>query len=395
VPTPSTLHSFEPEASLEAFLATHSTRGSTLYLTLIGIVLCSSAVVATSSVDLTVRAPGVLRPAAERQAVRSSIDGVVAQAMVSGGGTVRAGDTLLTLVAATTDRAHAAARAALREQTQLAQDLARILSFNFARAPDADSSRVPAYLTQRIGAMAEEAALEWRHETIAVERAGQAHDRARELSRRGFGTAAELEQSESELTAAREGRALALQRRRAVWAQEQAAAQQRIVELRRDLARESDDRAAHAILAPTTGTVEELGAFTAGTLIRAGDMVATLSPDTALVAEVLVLPRDVGRLRTGMSARLLVEGYDVQQWGAADGVVDAIAGDYTIADGQPVFRVRVRPVHDVLRRPTGQVVMLRKGLRCQARFLVGRAPMLELLRHRAAEWADGSAPTDR
>ena len=89
---------------------------------------------------------------------------------------------------------------------------------------------------------------------------------------------------------------------------------------------------------------------------------------------------------------LIMDGYDVQEWGAADGVVTSVATDYTLAADQPVFRVRVRPMRATLRRPDGRTVALRKGLRCQARFLVGRRRITQLLLRRAGEWADPSQP---
>jgi HlyD family secretion protein len=173
---------------------------------------------------------------------------------------------------------------------------------------------------------------------------------------------------------------------------ELAGAEQRLAELRRDVARESGLRAAHVLVAPVSGTVEELSPLSPGSSVRAGDPVATISPADSIVAEVLVPPRDVGWIRTGMGVRLIVEGYDVQEWGVADGVVTAVAADFALANDQPVFRVSVRPLRTTLRRPDGRTVTIRKGLRCQARFLIGRRRFARLLVHRAREWADPSVP---
>jgi HlyD family secretion protein len=373
---------------LEALLARHSTGGGTVYLVTLGIVLSAAAWVLVASVDVTVRAPGTLRPIPERQTVRTLVDGVVARVAVTRGQAVGAGDTLLVLGSTATDRARDAANSALREQLALARDLRLMLAGSVGAPHDAAALSLP-----RSRAAVREAAVEWQQLSIGVQRIEGTWDRLRQLALRGFAAPAELETAELELAQAREGRTLALERRRGAWSVELAGAEQRAAELRRDVSRESSAHAAHALVAPVAGTIEELSAVTPGSTVRAGDPVATVSPATSLVADVLVPPRDVGWIRTGMPVRLIVEGYDVQEWGAAEGIVSAVATDYTIANDQPVFRVSVRPLRTYLRRPDGRTVALRKGLRCQARFLVGRRRLTRLLLHRAREWADPSEPT--
>jgi adhesin transport system membrane fusion protein len=123
-------------------------------------------------------------------------------------------------------------------------------------------------------------------------------------------------------------------------------------------------------------------------VIRTGDVIALISPEGALVADALVAPRDVAYLRVGMPARLLVEGYDAQDWGLADAVVTSVARDFILADGHPVFRVQLHPLRRVLHRANGATAPLGKGLRCQVRFLIGRRRLTELAGRRAREWFD-------
>jgi multidrug resistance efflux pump len=297
------------------------------------------------------------------------------------------GDTIVVLAAATSDRAREAVERSLTEQTAAEHDL-RLLA-----GPAGPEGFPPGRLAlPRLRASVDEARLEQRQLALEQERAARGRDRLQQLAARGFAAPAELDAAELELRYAEEVRALALGRRRAAWTVALSETEQRIAELRRDLARLQNDHAAFAVTAPVSGTLDELASLTPGSTVRAGDPVATISPDGSLMADVLVQARDVSNVRVGMQARLLIEGYDVQVWGAAAGTVVSVATDYTMSGEQPVFRVRVRPLGNSLRRPDGHAVPLKKGLRAQARLLTGRRRLIELLLHRAGEWIDPSAP---
>jgi len=380
----------EIEDSLEAFLDTQADRAGLVYCCTLGVVIAAAGIVLTSSVDLTLRAPAMLRPVMERQSLRAMSDGIVTRLAVQRDGHVRAGDTILVIGGHADDVAHRASVRASEEQAAVAKDLRLLLA--------ADTSGMQG-LTERLTgersrAIAAETMIEWRQLTIGVERATQNRDRLRQLAQRGFAAAAELESAELELRHVREGRTLAFEQRRAAWAGELAAVMERITDLQRNLATEREAEATRAIVAPIAGAIEELAAVSPGTSVRQGDVIAVVSPDEALAADVLVPARDVGRIRAGMPVRLLMEGYDVQEWGAATGAVASIASDYMVQNDQPVFRVRVRLDQPALRRPDGRTIALRKGLRCQARFLAGRRKLSQLLLRRAREWMDPSTPGD-
>lgn len=380
----------EIEDSLEAFLGTQAPRAGLVYCCTLAAIVAAAVAVLTVSVDLTLRAPAMLRPLVERQSLRAMSDGIVTRLAVQRDEHVRAEDTILVIGGNANAVAHRASVRANREQVAIASDLRLLLAADTTELQD-----LPARLAEeRSRAIASEAAIEWRQLTIGVERATQSRDRLRQLAQRGFAAPAELESAELELRHVREGRTLALEQRRAAWAGELAAVMDRMTELQRNLAVERDAEATHAIVAPVAGTIEELAAVSPGTSVRQGDVIAVVSPDDALAADVLVPARDVGRIRRGMPVRLLMEGYDVQEWGAASGAVASIASDYVVQNDQPVFRVRVRLDHQTLQRADGRRVALRKGLRCQARFLAGRRKLSQLLMHRAREWMDAGTPDD-
>ena len=378
------------EDSIEALFARHDTTTRWVYLATTASAIAGLVGGALAHVDVTVRAPATLAPAIERQTLRTLSEGMVDHVLTRTGQYVSAGDTLVALVTTDAERALAAAMAALVAQERRRTERRTLLE-STVRATHSDSSSARLPLPQS-GTIATATYVEWKHATLEVARAERVRDRTAQLLERGFAMPAEVEAAEFDLQRAREERSLALERRRSSWTEDLADADQRIAELRRDVAALHTARAARYIVAPVSGTVEEITPLAHGSSVRAGDVVATISPDGSLVADALVAPRDVAYLRVGMPARLLVEGFDVQEWGAAEAVITSVAQDYALSEGHPVFRVLLRPVHTVLRRANGTTARLGKGLRCQVRFLLGERRVADLLRRRAREWFDPVAP---
>jgi adhesin transport system membrane fusion protein len=377
------------EDSVEALFASHGTASRAIYLATIAITVAALTAAAVTSVDLTIRASATLAPAVERQTLRSLSDGAVERVLVSVGQTVSTGDTLVALTTTAVEQAINAAAAALKVQEHRRMDLSVLLISRF------NESSPTQLLLPQSRAISSATYVEWRQGTVQVARAERVRDRAAQLMQRGFAVPAEVEATEFDLARAREERSLALERRRSSWAEELADAEQRIIDLKRDVSALNATEAARYVTAPVGGTIEEITALTRGSVVRAGDPVATISPGGALIADALVAPRDVAYLRVGMPARLLIEGFDVQEWGGADAVVTSVARDYTLADGHPVFRVRMRPLRTELRRANGSTARLGKGLRCQARFLLGKKRIVDLVRRRTSEWLDPVSSSER
>jgi multidrug resistance efflux pump len=389
MPTSHDASSIPIEDSVEALFARHDTSSRSIYLATIVLTVVFITAAATTKVDLTIRASATLAPAVDRQTLRSLSDGAVERVLVSAGQTVSIGDTLVVLTTNAIEPAIHAAASALLAQEHRRADLGVLLGARFDEASPSQL-RLP-----QSRAIAGATHVEWKQGTVQVARAERVRDRAAQLLQRGFAVPAEVETAEFDLARAREERALALERRRSAWAEESADAEQRITDLNRDISALTVTQASRYILAPVSGTIEDIAPLTRGSALRTGDPVATISPDGSLIADALVAPRDVAKLRVGMPARLLVEGYDVQEWGGADAVVTSVARDYTLSDGHPVFRVRIRPLRAELRRANGSTTHLGKGLRCQARFLLGRKRIIDLVRRRTSEWLDPASVSER
>ena len=79
----------------------------------------------------------------------------------------------------------------------------------------------------------------------------------------------------------------------------------------------------------------------AGSYLQSGELLGIISPDSNLIVECYVAPKDIGLLHKGMKARMQLDAFDYNQWGFAEGVIQEISNDLNVAENQqPFFKVK-------------------------------------------------------
>ncbi|CAG5074803.1 Hemolysin secretion protein D, chromosomal [Dyadobacter sp. CECT 9623] len=143
----------------------------------------------------------------------------------------------------------------------------------------------------------------------------------------------------------------------------------------------------YVIKAPISGTVQQLKGLQPGSIVAANEFLAEISPDEQMVAEMYVLPKDIGLIHPGTSTRLQVDAYNYNQWGLVTGQVMSISNDvYTSGKEPPFFKVRCRLDQNALRLRNGYVGKLKKGMTLQARFMVTKRTLFQLMYDKADDW---------
>ena len=140
------------------------------------------------------------------------------------------------------------------------------------------------------------------------------------------------------------------------------------------------------IVAPVTGSIQQLAGIYGGGFVAANQDLGIISPDTLLVAEVFVDPKDIGLLRPAMNARIQITAFNHNQWGLLDGTVLQISDDVQIVDGHPFFEVQCQLSRDFMKLKDGQVGSLKKGMTVQVRFDVTRRSIGQLLFDQVDDW---------
>jgi hypothetical protein len=132
-------------------------------------------------------------------------------------------------------------------------------------------------------------------------------------------------------------------------------------------------QAAQTVVSPRDGVVFRLIAFETGGLVKMGDPLVLLVPETHdLAVEVWVSGNDAPLVRAGRTVRVLFEGFPAIQFsGWPDAAIGTFGGRVafveTTDDGQGRFRVVVVPDKE---RDWPDTAILRQGMRANAWVLL-------------------------
>ncbi|MGZ5871933.1 MAG: HlyD family type I secretion periplasmic adaptor subunit [Bradyrhizobium sp.] len=134
------------------------------------------------------------------------------------------------------------------------------------------------------------------------------------------------------------------------------------------------------IRAPASGVIHQLSAHTIGGVIRAGDAIMEVVPDTDdLLIEARLQPSDIDQVRTGQTAFIRFSAFNQRVTPQLTGVVSYVSAD-TSRDQQtnvPYFTVRVLLPEDERRRLAG--LQLVSGMPAEVFMQTGSRTMMSYL----------------
>jgi len=139
----------------------------------------------------------------------------------------------------------------------------------------------------------------------------------------------------------------------------------------------------YVIRSPVTGTVESFTGIYTGTNLQSGQVVAIISPSNEMIAEVYIPVRNVGMLRKGMPVRIQVDAFNYNEWGMLSGQISGISDDYFLVNSLPVFKVKCSLSGNTLRLKNGIPGTIKKGMTLNARFMITKRSLFELLYQRS------------
>ncbi len=336
-------------------------------------------------VPVTIQAPGVIRPILEKNMVRVPVSGRVASVLVRERQAVRRGAPLVELESSVLRGQDGTVRYRRDQVNAFIRDLERLTGSRPGALP-AGAFSTPKYQRELAQLQGELGEVGERERTARLEL-----ERAEALHARAFLSAAELEARRQAVAEARAEARVVWERHHTRWQAELTEMQMERRNVEAQLADLAEQRAQHVVTSPVTGTVEDLIALSPGAYVQAGDQIAVVSPDSTLVAELLVSPRDVGLVRREMAVRLHVSAFRYTDWGFVPGRVVEIAEDFTMLERTAVFRVRATVDRSRLTLPNGATGELKKGMTLQAHMVVARRSLFDLIRDDVSDWLDPRA----
>ena len=161
-------------------------------------------------------------------------------------------------------------------------------------------------------------------------------------------------------------------------------------DLNKQIAELEKQKQFYVITSPVSGTIEELSGIYAGSMLQVGQSIAVISPESDKIAEIYVSAKDIGYLREEQVTKIQVDAFNYNQWGSVQGEIIDISDDFILVDNTPVFNVKCKLNNDYLELKNGVKGKLKKGMTVNARFMIARRSLFELLYQESDDWLNPS-----
>ncbi len=353
-----------------------------LYLSCILIFLLAIGSLPFLKVDVSVNTPALIRPSSEVNTIRSISSGRIKESYMFENKKVRKGDVLYIIESEilTEQEKYATEEVKLHEMS--IGDLRTLI----ASADKGRAASVPLFKN----ALYRQIYFTY-HQQVSealnhLNKAKQDHNRQHKLYIEKVIAPAEFESYQFELQKAEDVISQIKETHLSQWHGDLRNLIEENHELESKLTQIQKEEATLMIKSPLNGTLQNLAGIYANCVVSANQEIVQVSPDTSLIAIAYVNPNDIGLLRKKMMVRLMVETFNYNQWGVVSGWVLEIPKDVKILNNKPVFEVRCSLNQDFLQLKNGYKGFLKKGMTMQARFLVTRRSLWQLLYDKVDDW---------
>lgn len=362
------------EHSAFAWLPRVQVRTQVIYSTVLGAVLVCLAALPFIKVDVSVRSAGIVRPITEKNELRSLVAGTIEEVLVAEGAYVQKGDVILRLQEDISNSKLMQTSFELKQREAYVADLARL-------AGGGGAPQSPLYQQQYSRYMS------GLHEQQATMRKLESDlEMYKKLYADKVIAEKELRDKQYEYDKSVAMYRSAVQQQRSAWQEELSRYRLESNRLQADAAQLEKQKEWNLIKAPVSGTLQQFAGRYAGGALQAGELVAIISPDSNLIAECMVSPKDIGYLKAGMPVKFQVDAFNYNEWGTVDGTVLSVANDFTMAENQPVFKVKCKFNATTVHTAKGVKGQIKKGMTFQARFILTQRSLFQLLYDKTDDW---------
>lgn len=379
------------ENTAEFHFHSHHTLHQRVYQAVLGALVLGLLVIFFVKVDVNVQGAGLYRPLAERNEIKPLIAGRIDSILIAENSHVKAGQTLLTI---------------RREILEGQNDLVNLQQEDVSEQVADLSLLITAYkkndwskkLDLQSGIYAQQYSLFMQRIVEARSRLALAQknfNRFAQLYRNQAVSAAEYDEMRLKRDNIVNELTLIGETQGSKWQTEYTNLKMQNQELNTKDSQIEEEKSFYTIKAPVTGSVQQLKGIQKGSFVAANELLGEISPDSGLIAEIYVSPKDIGMIKVGTKAKFQVDAFNYNQWGMVPGKVISISSDIFMEQGKlPFFKVRCLLDKHELSLKNGYVGRIKKGMTLQARFFVTRRTLFQLLYDKADDWLNPNVNND-
>ncbi|MGC4232744.1 MAG: HlyD family efflux transporter periplasmic adaptor subunit [Niabella sp.] len=365
-------------------------RTSAIYLLLLLLVVAALSALPFITTTISTRASGITRPSTERTEIRPALTGIVEKVWYKEGQAAQEGMVIATIRDDVSPVQAVSNNYDINQRRQFIQDLKILTAAAFGRGWEEVKATVlqsPLYKQQlnrfQYQLADHQASLKKVQHEVDINNM-LLKDKVI-APKEAFDKEVENEKLQAAYHALKRNQL-------AQWQQELANYEAELSQLNATRSKIHADKKNYEIKAPVSGIIQGINNLYAGSMVQAGQAIASISPESTLIAECYVNTRDAGLLKTGQSVRFQVDAFDYNYFGILTGKIISMDNDFSLVNEQPIFKVRCSFDATQLHLKNGFTGTLKKGLTLQARFIVAERTLWQLLWDKIDDWLNPAAP---
>lgn len=378
------------EYTAEYHFQEHHSRSKLIYQCILVFLVAALFSILFIKVDVNVKSAGLFRPVGERNEIKALVAGRVDSVLIKENEHVKQGQVLVTIRKEILEDQNTLVE---MQQNDLEKQISDLEKLVMAHKKN-DWSKRPVLVS---GVYSQQFALFLQRVTEArarFEAIKKNYDRYVVLYKKKAVSAAEFDIIKLNYDNIQNELSLIGEEQGSQWQQDLNSLRMDVRELTTKRDQFETEKEFYTLRSTVSGTIQQLKGVQAGSLVSVNEILGEISPDSGLIAETYVLPKDIGLLKKGTTARFQIDAYDYNQWGMVTGRIISISNDIFMEDGQqPYFKVRCLLDKDELELKNGYKGRIKKGMTLQARFFVTRRTLFQLLYDKADDWLNPNMAT--
>ncbi len=355
-----------------------------IYILVISSVLITLAALPFIYTGISVKGNGVLQAATGRSYLSSPVSGRIARILIRENQMVLKGDTLLLIDASLERDRMGLLQERYNDLNDFLADISQMMLCS--EKPPVEHENLNLETSQYKASWRQFLADLLERRTVK-EHAQRTLDRYTYLYQTKVISLSEFEKYSFENDNAHSGYSLLIKRYQSQWQSEALKYKEELRQLKVQRIELRQQHKLLTILAPFSGSIQNLAGIQTGTYVFANQQFAEISPATRLTAFCYVTPAHIGLIKVGQHVSFQIDAFNYNSWGSLPGRVLEISDDIVLAgNNQPVFKVRCSLDKDYLELNDRTKGHLKKGMNFIARFRVADRSLFQLLYDKTADW---------
>jgi multidrug resistance efflux pump len=369
--------------TLESYLIKIATRSRIIYWIIIGMVVFGIVVLPFIYVDVSVQARGYFQSDIEKQVVFTPFQGKVVFTSIRNGDRVAKGDTLL-VIDSEAIRAQMVTLILLKAKNDAdISDLEKLTKMDsLENLPDDEGLITQRYLAEFANLRNQQTIQFQKYQKKKTE-----HERNELLYNQEIIPETDYENTLFVLSSEKDNLNQILLYQKSIWQSDLALRRNEGVKMLADLEQFTEELNNRMILAPIDGEIIQSSDIQTGSIVNPGQKIAEISPAGELIATCFVKPTDIGLIHEKQQVKIQVDAFNYNEWGMLQGDIIDISDDMIVDNASVAyFRIKCKPNQTFLSLRNGNKAYIKKGMSLNARIVVIRRSLFNLLFDKAEKW---------